>query len=716
MTDYLCISEKPTAAKRIAAALDENNRPTKLPTPRNFAKVPVWESKRNGDRIITIPALGHLYAVDEDSAKGWHYPTFSYKWVPSFLVYKKSKSKPFIAAFRKYAENIRNIIIATDFDLEGEVIGATIAKFACSQNLTNVKRMKFSTLTDIDIVDSFNNMDANIDLNLVNAGFTRHEIDWLFGINLTRALTLSIKHSTGRYKLISTGRVQGPTLRFVADREREIQTFVPIPRWAINAKILLDGDRIPLEFSKKFVPSVIEAEKIVVETKGKKGSVTNITERETKQRPPLPFNIGSLQNEAYRYFGYSPSRTLQLAERLYLSALISYPRTSSQQFSKNINHKSILGQLAKNESYRDRANNLLSSSSLKPTFGKKRDPAHPPIHPTGKKISTSIRGDEKNIYDLITARYLAIFGPHAVRKSLRLDIDINGHIFHLRGMKVLKRGWLWLYSPYGRVDEVELPDLLVGDTVDLAEIQSKQSYTLPPSRYNPNSLLKKMEEEELGTKATRASIVDILYSRGYIEDESITTTDLGFSVIDTLEKNSPDIISLDLTRKLEKNIESISRGEKNRELVLMDSIRQLKDILESFHKKEKIIGVTLEEQVQNLRHRQKILGKCPVCKTGDLIITRSIQTKKRFVGCTGYYKNTCSWSAPIPQKGFAAPAKKVCKHCGFPMLTIRPKGKKAFTICSNWLQCSGTPKEILDIYRNNRAAAMDAVLGDDLDE
>lgn len=702
MTEYLCISEKPTAAKRLATALDEKKKPKKIQTPRSFSKVPVWESVRGRDKIITIPALGHLYSTVEDSTFGWHYPAFSYKWVPSYIANEKNNTKPFILAFEKFGKEIPNVIVATDYDLEGEVIGATIAKYACKQELTNVKRMKFSTLTDKDIIEAFTNLQPSININVAHAGFTRHEVDWLFGINLTRALTLAIKHSTGRYKLITTGRVQGPTLKFVADREREIQTFVPVPRWVIDAQIAFEGEAIPIEYSKKFISTLAEANQIVTGTKGKEGIVKDIVTKQIIQNPPPPFNLSVLQSEAYRYFGYAPSRTLKIAETLYLDALISYPRTSSQQFPDTINHREIIKELSKNNLYSSRASTLLSKTKLIPTMGSKKDPAHPPIHPTGKTNSNP-RTEEKNIYNLITCRYLALFGEAAIKESLRLDLNFNNFIYYLRGIKVVKKGWLALYAPFGKVEEIELPGLVVGDIVRLLSVDHKQSFTQPPSRYNPNSLLKKMEDEELGTKATRAQIIDILYSRGFIEDESINATDLGFAVIDTLEKNSPEIISIELTRKLEREMEAITLGELPREQVLLNSIRELKDVLEKFQKKEKIIGATLEEQIQNLTQRQRMLGNCPVCKQGELIITRSTSTKKRFVGCTGYYKKLCDWSAPIPQTGFASPAKKVCSYCGFPMLTLRRKGKRPFTMCPNWLTCPGTPEETLENYRANKS-------------
>ena len=122
--------------------------------------------------------------------------------------------------------------------------------------------------------------------------------------------------------------------------------------------------------------------------------------------------------------------------------------------------------------------------------------------------------------------------------------------------------------------------------------------------------------------------------------------------------------------------------------------------------------MTLQEQVQNLRQRQRILGACPACQKGELIITRSTSTKKRFVGCTGYFKKLCSWSAPIPQAGTAVPAKTICKHCGYPMVTIKRRGKRPYTLCPNWLHCSGTPKDILATYNESKLAGLDAVLAE----
>lgn len=705
---YLCISEKPTAAKRLAEALDEDGEPEKLPTLRTFSKVPIWECHRTNKRIIVIPALGHLYSTVEDSTGGWHYPAFSYKWVPTHEAQSKSKSRQFIAAFKKFSAEADEFIVATDYDLEGEVIGATIAKFACGQeDLSTVKRMKFSSLTKEEIVGSFESLSPSIDLRLADAGFTRHEIDWLYGINLTRALTLAIKHSTGRYKLISTGRVQGPTLQFVADREKAIQTFVPIPRWVVEAQIELEDERIDLEYHKRYISKLKEADQIIKETKEREGIVKKIGGRKLTRKPPSPFNLGGLQSEAYRQFGYSPSRTLRIAEGLYLRALISYPRTGSQQFPEKIDHRKILQDIAKMKKYKARVAKLLAKPSLKPTTGRKKDPAHPPIHPTGKKPEKRLKKEEQNILQLIICRYLAIFAPPAIKKSLRLDLDFNGHIFYLRGMRILKKGWLTFYEPFGKTDEVELPPLEKGDKVMMGAVNHRQSYTHPPSRYNPNSLLKKMEKEEIGTKATRSSIIDKLYSRGYIEDESMNTTDLGFAVIDTLEKYSPEIISVEMTRNLERAMENITAGDQSREEVLLSSIRELKDILERFYSKEKVIGITLQEQVQNLRRRQRILGKCPVCKEGELIIMRSTRTKKRFVGCTGFFKKICTWSAPIPQRGKASPAKKNCKHCDYPLITIKRRGKRPYTLCPNWLDCPGTPKEFIEAYEENKSKGLD---------
>jgi len=228
------------------------------------------------------------------------------------------------------------------------------------------------------------------------------------------------------------------------------------------------------------------------------------------------------------------------------------------------------------------------------------------------------------------------------------------------------------YAPYIRAEEVMLPPIKEGDTVWLKRVIREDKFTRPPPRYNPSSLLKKMEEEGIGTKATRADIIETLYSRGYIAGERIVVTDLGFDVIETLHRYCPDIISVELTRELEERMSQIQNNNGSREMVLIDAVERLKPILEKFRKEEEKIGQALSEAIKRMQMQKRIVGDCPQC-TGKLIILYSRKTRKRFIGCTNYFKNLCKLSFPLPQRGTVKPAQKNCKACGWPLVQVRIK-------------------------------------------
>ena len=191
--------------------------------------------------------------------------------------------------------------------------------------------MKFSTMTERELRFAFQKLDSKTELPLVDAGKCRHELDWLYGINLSRLLTESALRQGRGYATLSTGRVQGPTLGFVVEREEEMSCFVPIPFWTIDTTIVHENEILSLEYGKDKITSKAEAKSVCDECRDVLLDVKAVESREIQQYPPYPFDLSSLQSEAYRHFGYSPARTLASAERLYLDALISYPRTSSQK-------------------------------------------------------------------------------------------------------------------------------------------------------------------------------------------------------------------------------------------------------------------------------------------------------------------------------------------------------------------------------------------------
>jgi len=675
----LIITEKPDAAQRIAAALDLHGKAKKM----EDNGVPYYVAERDKP-IIVVPAIGHLYTVAEERSGRNYYPVFSFKWVPRYMAERGAKQiRVWLETISKLAKNADTYIDACDYDIEGSIIGYCILKYACGDKETTAKRMKYSTLTKEELEKAYEELMPKLDFALIEAGKTRHEVDWLYGVNLTRALTIAAKDWSGKYATLSTGRVQGPTLRFLVAREKAIRSFVPTPYWEIKAEIEIEGKFFEAEYEKDLVETKKEAEAVLNACKGADGVAESIEVKQFQQAPPTPFDIGALQSEAYSLFGYTPRRTLDIAQRLYLDALISYPRTSSQKLPPAINYEGILKSLSEFPEYKKLAAELLAKKELKPNEGKKEDPAHPAIYPTGNLPERVLEEPERRIWDLVVRRFMAVFGEPAVRQSVKVCININGHKFFLRGRQTLKEGWLHFYEPYVRAEEVLLPRIEEGQKLKVVRVISEGKFTKPPPRYNPGSLLKKMEEAGIGTKATRADIIQTLYDRKYVRDERMVVTDLGFEVLEVLKKNCPSIVSIELTRNLEERMDKIQANMEKRENVLLDAIEILKPVVEELKSKERIIGEQLSKAIKKARLEERIVGQCPTCGTGTFMILYSRKTRKRFIGCTNYFKKQCKAAFPLPQRGTVRPTGRNCKGCGWPTVQVRMKGRRPWNLCFN---------------------------------
>ena len=676
----LIIAEKPDAAKRIAAALGQKT----VDKPERRGQ-PLYEIERKGERLKIMAALGHLYTLKQ-SGRGWDYPTLEMEWVPKHEAQRSAEgNRAFIEKFQELSQGAQSFIVATDFDIEGETIAYCILKYACGDEaLAKAQRMKFSTLTDKELIEAYEHLLPQVDFRMAEAGETRHKVDWLFGINLSRALILALKHGTGKYKALSTGRVQGPTLAFIADREIAIRSFVPTPYWRINAKTEIEARPYPLEFSKSQIPTRDEAEQIANKCQGREGTITEIKKNLNANWPPYPFDLGTLQTEAYRLFNFTPKKTLSLAERLYLAALISYPRTGSQRIPPSLDSRSILRSLSRIPRYRSLAEELLKKEKLTPHQGPKDDPAHPPITPTGVLPSPNgLTTQEEKIFDLVVRRFMSVYGDQSTNESIKATVVICEEIFHLRGRRIIEKGWLRFYESYFRSNEIQLPPLKEDQMLQCTECLAEEKHTNPLPRYNPSTLLSLMENQGIGTKATRAEIIDTLNQRGYISGDQICITDLGFAVIDILRKYLPEVLSVKMTRGLEQDMEKIQKGELKQEEVLSGVTSFLRPVLQEFKRTEAIIGKELHNAIQKSVKKSSIIGTCPACKTGELTIIRSRKTGKRFIGCSNYRNGTCSFSAPIPQSGVIQTTEKKCNTCGSPTVVVRFKGKRLWRLCVN---------------------------------
>lgn len=665
----LIVTEKPKSAQRIAEALAEGK-----PLKKKEKGVFYYEVTHGKNDIIVGCAVGHLFGIAEKEKKGMKYPSFDVEWKPLYEVDKDGFfSKKYYDALKALSKKADSVTIACDLDLEGEVIGLNVLRFICRRK--DGRRMKFSTLTKPDLVRAYENASPSIEWGLAHAGETRHELDWYYGINLSRALTSSIK-SAGMFKILSIGRVQGPALKIVVEREKEIAAFKSEPFWQLELHgRVKSGILVALHEADKFWKRD-EVDAVYRKTKGKDGKVSSIKRQEFEQLPPHPFDLTTLQTEAYRCFGLNPKTTLSIAQELYTSGFISYPRTSSQQLPDSIGYESILKQLQKNQSYEKLCAELLNKK-LSPNNGKKTDPAHPAIFPTGTH-PMKLNEVSQKVYDLVARRFMATFAGSALRETVTIGIDVEGEQFLAAGTRTKVEGWHRFYGPYARMKEVELPEVKSNEFVTQESLDILDKETKPPARFTPASIIKELEKRNLGTKATRADVVDTLFQRGYVSDKAIKATDLGVEIVETLEKYVPEVVDEELTRHFELEMEEIRESRKKGGDVLEEAKVVLTKILGSFKKKEKDVGAELFEATKSSEIKENTVGKCVKC-SGTLMIKRG--KFGRFVACSNYPE--CSVTFKLPSNGMVKTTANACEQCSHPKILIIKKRKKPQETCIN---------------------------------
>ncbi len=656
----LIVAEKPRVAEKIASAIGEKV------SRKAYNGVAYYETTAGGTEVVVAPAVGHVYTLVERE-KSRSYPVFDIEWVPSYQASKEAAyTKSYVELLQKLAKKADTFVSACDYDIEGSTIAYNVFRFATT--IREGRRMKFSALTKEDLYSAYEQR-TEFDYNNAFAGETRHIVDWYYGINLSRALMAAL-HSASRYRVLSIGRVQGPALHLMAALEKDIRAFVPTPYWEVTA--MIKG----VEFMHKTSRFLSEADaQASLERTAGKGTVKEVDVKDQDVPPGPNFDLTSLQVEAYRLFGFSPSRTLELAQNLYEASLITYPRTSSQQLPPTIKVQPIISALAKNPDYAPLAKKIAENRWYKPLQGKKEDPAHPAIHPTGQ--SGSVSGPEKSLYDLIVRRFLASFAPNARRQRNRVEVDAGGELFAASGSRLVEKGWTEFYGEYYTSEDVELPPFAAGEGVEVLDKKSTKKETKPPKRYTQASIVSELEKRHLGTKATRSVIVDTLFKRGYTGGaKSIEVSDFGLKVIEVLQHYAPEILDENLTRKMEDEMELIQEGKLDKDKVLGESREILTQILDKWKGSEAKIGNELADALKLTQERENILGECDKCHKQLRIIR--MRDKRQFVGCTGY--PACRNAYPLPPGTIVTPARKPCPACGKPLINVK-KGRTRYTMC-----------------------------------
>lgn len=669
----LIITEKANAARRISTILSDGKSKSST-----SGGVTVISFEAGGDDYDVVSLRGHIIELD--------YPKEYNDWggtSPVDLVYapqvKTVRVKSILNMIKDLASKADEIIIATDYDREGELIGMETVREA-GADLEKVRRAKFSALTKGEVENAFANL-ADPDKKLADAAEARQIIDLAWGAVLTRLISLS-SGQVGK-NFMSVGRVQSPTLKLLVDRHEEIESFVPKPFWEIVGKfgiLAFKGSHESNPFWDKD-----EAEAILsVVTDYKEGTVKSFEVTQKEEYRPAPFDTTQMQVEVNK-IGIPPTTAMKLAEDLYTGGYISYPRTENTEYPKTLNLRSVLEKL-KDGDFKSEAEEILSQEKIIPSKGKRRTTDHPPIYPTAGATADKMKGDKWKLYELIVRRFLATVAPNAESEITKCVIDVGGENFNAEGYVLKKKGWKKYYGKYMKSNDSKLPALKVGDTVDIRSMSVVESETKPPYRYNQGSLIQEMDRLQLGTKSTRHDIIGKLYSRNYVQGNYMIPTPSGIALTKALENHGGGITEPDMTAKLESDMLKIMDGERTLDSVVTESQDMLHDVAVKISEDSEEIGTEIKAALRSQQH----IGICPSCGN-NMTIKRS--KNGNFIGCDGYPE--CKRAYPVPRGALIQTVDSVCPVCGLPQLRIIRKGNPPSLQCIDPKCPSNTEKNDL---------------------
>jgi DNA topoisomerase-3 len=629
----LVIAEKPSVGRDLARVL-----------PGPFAK---HEGFLEGPEHIITWAVGHLVQLaepDEYDPKFKRWRMADLPIVPERfkLVVRdeRSKKQMSVVTAQLHRGDVSEVINACDAGREGELIFAYLYEKAGSK--LPVRRLWLSSMTAAAMREAFATLRPAAELApLEQAARSRSEADWIVGMNATRAATIRLRSSFDG--AVSLGRVQTPTLAIIARREEEIRAFVPESYWLVDARFEPSQDtgrRYGGRFhagSKPRLASEAEALAIVAAVEGQAGEITKVEKREVTEKPPMLYDLTSLQRDANTRFGFSARRTLGAAQRLYEEhKALTYPRTNSRFLTSDMagEIKPTAELVGARQEYREAAAYVtgLDLLPLARVIDDAKVSDHHAIIPTRAEHPVEkMDSDDHRIYDLVVRRFLAAFHPEAVLENTRVETTVAEHVFRTRGRVLLVPGWRGVYvaaaeetetaEATGEEDEVDdsaLPRLEQGEAALTLEVAALAKQTKPPRRYTDASLLGAMEtagklvddealreamkDSGIGTPATRAAIIERLIDVGYVERDgrALVATEKGLNVIRLLGEHA--LTSPDLTGSWEQRLGRIERGEDSREQFMRDIAGFARETVE-----------VLDETLKDVRIPRANLGPCPVC-------------------------------------------------------------------------------------------------------
>jgi len=632
----LVIAEKPSVARDIARVLKANERR------QGYIE--------NGQYVITW-AVGHLVSIcnPEEQDSGWKaWELENLPMLPTEGLKQKASEKTLdqfkvIDSLLK-SSDVSDIICATDAAREGVHIFQRIYRESdCSKPY---KYLWAADMTDEGLRRAFSNLlDAAAKQGVSEAGFARSEADWLVGMNMTRLYSVKCN------ELVSLGRVQTPVLKLIVDRTNEIKNFEPEPYWMVEGNFGEEPFKAtwfasPYESTNSKIDSKDEASAVLARCQGQTANVDSVDSKPGQSKPPLPFDLTTIQREANSKYGFSAQDTLSICQALYEKhKVLTYPRTDSRYLTEalfNDIEKHIKSAAANYGDLADMARARIQTEKSFPCVNDKKVTDHHAIIPTGNAAKKDELSDKEwKVYDMVTRRFLAAFLAPARFKSTTMWICINEDRFKTSGKVFVDSGWL-VAEPWRSTEDKPLPDLAQGDPVDVNGVDLLEKKTKPPKQFTEASLLgametagKQVEDEDLadalkerglGTPATRAGIIETLIKRQYIERQkkNLVATKKGLQIIETVDQLNPDLASPEMTGHWEKLLRDIEEGTYT-----------YKDFMRRIHK---FVSTNVDKGKQGTMSykgsglgsgKREVVGSCPLCG-------KDVAENKKSYGCTGY--------------------------------------------------------------------------------
>ncbi|WNY27344.1 DNA topoisomerase [Methanolapillus ohkumae] len=681
----VAFAEKNKAAEEIAKILGGGNYS------RTYVDgAAAYKFKRNGEDWVVAGLSGHIM--------GYDYPPEYNRWNevdPGILLDvepQKFVTKENLAgAIEKLSKDAHLIILACDYDREGENIGFEAKELAQRVSNAPIKRARYSSFSKNEIEKAFD-APGEPDTGLAMAAEARQILDLKMGAAFTRYVTLSVREKAFTKEILSIGPCQTPTCGFVYEREKSIREFNPKDFWKIMADFDTESNpsdtevKNPDEKKLKTVKSIKadsktdlktesenafsgvhrsgqitekeKADEIFKKIKGeKKAVVLKKSVKEQSLTPPVPLNTTEFLKRASSFLNISPEKSLEIAEQLYLSGLTSYPRTETNMYAPDFEFVPILSDLSKNPSYAQTIRQLMADCSGKvvPKNGTKDAKDHPPIYP----IRGAVQADVEKmvslpgayaVYDLICRHFIANLMPAAIFEKTRLEIQIRDELFDVTGSMKKSSGWLLIYDYETKKDKL-LPQIREGDILFVKKIQNTASKTAPPKKLMESELLTLMDKNGIGTKATAPTHIETNKKRGYFETsgKTISILDTGYMLMESLDFAVPILIRPEIRAQIEDLIQQVEDGKIELNDAVLTGTALIKKMYGDLTANkdrlvQKLAGSIKSEAAEN--DKKNYAGVCPVCQNALRLITTD---KGRFVGCVGY--PDCAQTYPVPKTG-----------------------------------------------------------------